>query len=55
MINTADYSKTPNRARRTNIENPQGGPALQSAIPRSRLKGHESVSLGMRTARKRMR
>jgi hypothetical protein len=24
MINTADYSKTPNRARRTNIENPQG-------------------------------
>ena len=22
MINTADYSKTPNRARRTNIENP---------------------------------
>ena len=23
MINTPDYSKTPNRARRTNIENPQ--------------------------------
>ena len=38
MINTADYSKTPNRARRTNIENPQ--------VQRLDAMGAGEISLG---------